>query len=59
MITMTKMVVHVDLMFLARGNVKLSKKGSMALFLVILQGVVDNTLNPIINCKKQKSWCYS
>jgi hypothetical protein len=30
------------------------KKSSKALFLVILQGVVDNTINPIMNCKKQK-----
>jgi hypothetical protein len=30
------------------------KKSSKALFLVILQGVVDNTINPIMDCKKQK-----
>jgi hypothetical protein len=35
------------------------KKSSKALFLVILQCVVDNTINPIMDCKKQKGWCYS
>lgn len=35
------------------------KKSSKALFLVILQGVVDNTINPIMDCKEQKGWFYS